>query len=112
MTSNKQLQELLERVARGDLDPEAAKTQLLDAMRARPFEDLGFARIDHHRALRQGFPEVVLGLGKTPAQVAAISQEIVKRGATLLVTRASAETYEAVRALIPGSIYLEQAGLV
>ncbi len=107
-----QLKTLLDQVAAGQVVPRDAERQLLDALRERPFEDLGFARIDHHRALRQGFPEVVLGLGKTPAQVAAISQEIVKRGSTLLVTRASAETYEAVRALIPGSIYLEQAGLV
>ena len=64
--------------------------QLLDALRAQPFEDLGFARVDHHRSIRQGFPEVVLGLGKTPAQIAAIAAEIVARGSTLLVTRASA----------------------
>ena len=107
-----QLKTLLDQVAAGQVDPGEAERQLLDALRERPFEDLGFARIDHHRALRQGFPEVVLGLGKTPAQVAAISQEIVKRGATLLVTRASPEIYEAVRQLIPGSIYLAQAGLV
>jgi len=107
-----QLKTLLDQVAAGQVDPGEAESKLLDALRERPFEDLGFARIDHHRAVRQGFPEVVLGLGKTPAQVAAISQEIVKRGATLLVTRASPETYEAVRELIPGSIYLEQARLV
>jgi NCAIR mutase (PurE)-related protein len=107
-----QLKTLLDQVAAGQVEPGEAERQLLGALRERPFEDLGFARVDHHRALRQGFPEVVLGLGKTPAQVAAISHEIVKRGATLLVTRASPEAYEAVRELIPGSIYLAQAGLV
>ena len=56
MTSNKQLKDLLERVASGALDPETARAQLLDAFRASPFEDLGFARVDHHRAVRQGFP--------------------------------------------------------
>src|SRR5262249_56651429 len=81
MTSNKQLQDLLEQVARGELGPEAARERLLDAFRARPFEDLGFARVDHHRSVRQGFPEVVLGLGKTPAQIAAISAEVVGRRA-------------------------------
>ena len=70
MTSNKQLQDLLEQVARGEIDTATAHGQLLDALRARPYEDLGFARVDHHRSLRQGFPEVVLGLGKTPAQIA------------------------------------------
>ena len=69
--------------------PRATRDRLhRDASRARPFEDLGFARVDHHRAIRQGFPEVVLGLGKTPAQIAAIAAEIVSRGSTLLVTRA------------------------
>src|SRR5258708_1974983 len=89
MTSNKQLQELLERVASGALDPETARARLLEAFRASPFEDLGFARVDHHRAVRQGFPEVVLGLGKTPAQIAAIAAEIVGRGSSLIVTRAN-----------------------
>src|SRR5262245_37286100 len=77
MTSIKQLQDLLERVARGELDVAAARDALIDTFRARPFEDLGFARVDHHRAIRQGFPEVILGLGKTPAQIAAIASEIV-----------------------------------
>src|ERR671923_2635988 len=86
MASNKQLQDLLEQVARGDLDPDRAREWILDALRERPFEDLGFARIDHHRSIRQGFPEVILGLGKTPAQVAAIAKQIVSRGSTLLVT--------------------------
>ena len=112
MTSNKQLQELLERVARGDLDPEAAKAQLLDAMRARPFEDLGFARVDHHRALRQGFPEVVLGLGKTPAQIAAIAEEIARRGSTLLVTRANSAAYDAVRERVPDATYYPDASVI
>ena len=70
--------------------PATPNAQLLDALRAQPFEDLGFARVDHHRAVRQGFPEVVLGLGKTPAQIAAIAAAIVGRGSTLLVTRATA----------------------
>ena len=98
MTSNKQLQDLIERVARGALDPDTALARLIEAFRARPFEDLGFARVDHHRGVRQGFPEVILGLGKTPAQTAAIAAEIVARGSTLLVTRANEAAYEAVRA--------------
>jgi len=107
-----QLKTLLDQLAAGQVEPAEAERQLLHALRERPFEDLGFARVDHHRALRQGFPEVVLGLGKTPAQVAAISLEIVKRGATLLVTRASLEAYEAVRQAIPGANYLADARLI
>jgi len=112
MTSNKQLQDLLEGVARGDVSPADARDRLMDAFRARPFEDLGFARVDHHRSVRQGFPEVVLGLGKTPAQIAAIAAEIVARGSTLLVTRASAEAYEAVRAAVPQATYYPDARVV
>jgi NCAIR mutase (PurE)-related protein len=112
MTSNKQLQDLIDQVARGEIDPATAKERLLAALRARPYEDLGFARVDHHRAVRQGFPEVILGLGKTPAQIAAIAAEIVARGSTLLVTRATEAAYEAVRATVPGAIYYADAGLI
>jgi pyridinium-3,5-biscarboxylic acid mononucleotide synthase len=112
MTSNKQLQDLLEQVASGRMDTGTAKERLLDALRAQPYEDLGFARVDHHRSVRLGFPEVVLGLGKTPAQTSAIAAEIVARGSTLLVTRASEATYDAVRALVPGATYYADAGLI
>jgi hypothetical protein len=88
------LRNLLDRVHRGELTPAAAEAALADELRALPFEDLGFARVDHHRALRQGFPEVILGLGKTPAQIAAIAERIVARGQTLLVTRAEQAAYD------------------
>ena len=112
MTSNQELQDLLEKVARGEVDIATAKGRLLDAFRAQPFEDLGFARVDHHRSLRHGFPEVVLGLGKTPAQIAAIAAGIVKRGSTLLVTRASEAAFDAVRAAVPGAAYYADAALI
>src|SRR5262249_16612788 len=112
VTSNKHLQDLLEQVARGALDPDTAREQLLDVLRARPYEDLGFARVDHHRSLRQGFPEVVLGLGKTPAQIAAIAVEIVGRGLTLLITRANQAAYDAVRAEIPQATYYADASII
>ena len=112
MTSNKQLQDLLDQVAAGTLGPAAAKERLIEALRAQPFEDLGFARVDHHRSVRQGFPEVILGLGKTPAQIAAIAAQIVARGSTLLVTRASEAAYDAVRAKVPDASYFADAGLI
>ena len=112
MTSNKQLEDLLEQVARGAVDARDALERLLEAFRARPFEDLGFARVDHHRSVRQGFPEVVLGLGKTPAQIAAIAEEIVRRRSTLLVTRASADAFEAVRQVVPAATYYADAGII
>ena len=107
-----QLKKLLEQVAAGALNTADAEGQLLDALRERPFEDLGFAKVDHHRAVRQGFPEVVLGLGKTPDQIAAIAAEIVSRGSTLLVTRASLDAYESVKIRVPGATYLSVARLI
>jgi NCAIR mutase (PurE)-related protein len=112
MTSNKQLHDLLEQVARGEVGTAAAHARLMDELRASPYEDLGFARVDHHRPARQGFPEVVLGLGKTPAQVAGIAAEIVRRGSTLLVTRASAEAFEAIRDKVPGATFYADAAIV
>ena len=99
------LQDLLQRLQQGDLEPAAAAEKILAALRAAPFVDLGFARVDTHREVRQGFPEVILGLGKTPAQIAAIAEKIVGRGQTLLVTRATPETHDAVRAVVPGAEY-------
>jgi NCAIR mutase (PurE)-related protein len=112
MTSNKQLLDLLEQVARGEVDTAAAHARLMDELRARPYEDLGFARVDLHRSVRQGFPEVILGLGKTPGQIAAIAAEIVGRGSTLLVTRANGEAFEAVREKVPGATYSADAALI
>ena len=112
MASNRWLEDLLARVARGEMAAGAAHEQLTEMLRARPFEDLGFARVDHHRSIRQGFPETILGLGKTPAQIAAIAAEIVARGSTLLVTRASAAAYEAVRVRVPDALYRSEASVI
>jgi NCAIR mutase (PurE)-related protein len=100
---------LLRSVARGELSPETAASELTAEWQRQPFEDLGFARVDHHRALRQGFPEVILGLGKTPEQIAAIAERIVARGQTLLVTRADRAAFEAVRAVVPDARHHEVA---
>jgi pyridinium-3,5-biscarboxylic acid mononucleotide synthase len=104
-----ELRDLLDRVRDGGLDPSAASDRILQALRAAPYEDLGFARVDHHRHLRQGFPEVILALGKTPAQIAAIAQRIVDRGHALLVTRAQPDAFVAVKKVIPAATYHEDA---
>ena len=70
----------------------------LERLRNLPFEDLGFAKVDHHRALRTGMPEVIFSERKTPAQVAAIFARMAKAGGNVLATRASREVYAAVRA--------------
>jgi pyridinium-3,5-biscarboxylic acid mononucleotide synthase len=103
--TDSQLQHLLAEVRAGVLDPNAAAEEILTAMRAAPFEDLGFARVDTHRALRQGFPEVILGLGKTSAQIAAIAERLVRSGQPLLVTRATPEAFDAVRIVAPSATY-------
>jgi pyridinium-3,5-biscarboxylic acid mononucleotide synthase len=99
------LQRLLDEVRAGTIDAETASARIREAMSAAPFEDLGFARVDIHRSFRQGFPEVILGLGKTPPQIAAIASRIVANGQSLLVTRATPDAYEAVRAVIGDASY-------
>ncbi len=104
-----ELLRLLADVRAGSMDQSEAATRLLDALRASPVEDLGFARVDTHRHLRQGFPEVILGVGKTPAQVAAIAERIVAAGHALLVTRAQPDAYDAVRAVVPNARWHPEA---
>src|SRR5437667_749696 len=87
-----QLRALLEQVRGGAVDVDAA----LERMRHLPFEDLGFAKVDHHRALRHGIPEVIFGKGKTPEQVVAIFERLAAQSPNVLVTRASAEIAECI----------------
>jgi NCAIR mutase (PurE)-related protein len=104
-----ELQTLLDHVRDGRVDTAKAAERLSAALREQPFEDLGFAKVDHHRAIRQGFPEVVLGLGKSPEQIALIAKEILGRGHPLLVTRADQLAWTAVKALTPAATYHELA---
>jgi NCAIR mutase (PurE)-related protein len=95
------LRELLEGVAAGKTGIEAA----LEELRLLPYEDIGFAKIDHHRALRDALPEVVLAQGKTPEQTAEIARRLAARTGRLLVTRADRATADAVRAALPDVTY-------
>jgi hypothetical protein len=106
------LRSLFEAVRAGQLDPIEAETRAIQALRTDWTEDLGFARVDHHRASRQGFPEVVFGQGKTPAQVAGIAQAIVTRGHTLLVTRTNRETFAEVAKVVPDAAFHETARII
>jgi len=92
--NQKRLQKLLKDVADGKLACEAA----LEQLKTLPFEDLGFARVDHHRPLRRGFPEVIFGQGKTADQIASIAKALHKQGTAVLVTRVSPAKAKAVRA--------------
>ncbi len=104
-----ELRTILEQVREGRTDTTQAYGQLMGAFRDQPFEDLGFAKVDHHRSMRQGFAEVVLGLGKSPVQIATIAAEIVGRGHPLLVTRAEPAAWQAVQAMVPEAEYHEAA---
>ena len=96
---------LLNEVREGKTDVPAA----LQKLRHLPFEDLGFAKLDHHRALRTGMPEVIFAAGKTSLQVAAIFERMAKAGGNVLATRASAEAFEAVKAVEPRAVYHQSA---
>lgn len=92
-----QLRALLEDVRAGATPVDAA----LERMRHLPFEDLGYAKLDHHRALRHGMTEVIFGQGKTPEHVAGIAAKLLEQSSNLLITRAGPDTAEAVRAVCP-----------
>ena len=77
----------------------------MSRLAALPYEDLEFAKLDHHRALRKGFPEVVYGLGKTPEQVATIAESILRHSNRLLVTKTGPESYAAVRERVADAVY-------
>jgi NCAIR mutase (PurE)-related protein len=104
-----ELSRLLGEVHSGAVALEEAQRRILQVLSHAPFEDLGFARVDHHRVRRQGFPEVVFGPGKTPEQIAAISERIVAGGHSLLVTRTTREAYEAVAARVTEAKFHELA---
>ena len=90
---------------RGDVGVDDVVSQL----RNLPYEDLDFAKVDHHRAIRQGFPEVVFGQGKTPEQIASIAAAVLTRSDRLLVTRASLEAFKATRQGIGDAVFDETA---
>jgi hypothetical protein len=97
------LLKLLEQVQQGGLSPQQAASRLENL----PFEDLGFARVDHHRTLRQGFPEVIFGPGKKPEHVAAIVRSLLPQKTNILVTRSDRAAYRAVRRLTRKALYHE-----
>ena len=102
---------LFEAVREGRLDPAEAERRAAHVHGA-PLEDLGFAQVDHDRATRQGFPEVIFGQGKTPAQVAAIARAITERGHSLLVTRTDSDAYSAVAKVVPDARFHESARII
>ncbi len=100
--------QLLERIQRGETTPSAALTELAHL----PFEDTGFAKIDHHRSLRLGLPEVIYAAGKSPEQVAEIFARMAATGTSVIATRATAEQFSAVRLQAPTANYHPQARII
>ncbi|HVZ82727.1 MAG TPA: nickel pincer cofactor biosynthesis protein LarB [Terracidiphilus sp.] len=96
-----QIEALLNEVSAG----RATASEALERLRDLPFEDLGFAKVDHHRALRTGMPEVIFAAGKTPEQVAAIFARMAAAGGNILATRASQEAFAAVAAVEPRAVF-------
>nr|MBI3614238.1 1-(5-phosphoribosyl)-5-amino-4-imidazole-carboxylate carboxylase [Nitrospirota bacterium] len=105
---HQRLTQLLKDLQAGKLDVPRAAARL----RSLPFEELGFASLDHHRSIRQGFPEVILCEGKTKAQVVAIARSLLKKGGPLLATRAEPEIAKALVRLDRRAVYSELARTV
>src|SRR5258708_2940338 len=95
------LRKLLQQVKKGAVSPEEAVARL----RHMPFEDLDFAKIDHHRRLRAGMPEGIFSQGKTPAQVAQIFKRMAAQGGNVLATRGNAEHFHAVKKAVRKAEY-------
>lgn len=97
----KNLKQLLKNVRLGNIDIDEA----MDVLKHLPYEDISFAHIDHHRILRQGFPEVIYGEGKTTEQIIGIVKGILKKGSKALITRSGEKVYRAIKKLEQDTIY-------
>ena len=106
--TEEQLRSLLEDVKNGATDVDSA----LERVRHMPFEDLGFAKVDHHRALRHGLPEVVFGLGKTADHVVAIAGKLLDHDGNVLITRTTPPMAERVLRDLPGGEYFPMSGAI
>ncbi len=103
--SPERLREILKDVERGEMTADEASEKL----RVLGFEDLGFAKVDHHRALRRGFPEVVFGPGKSPEHIAEIAYRLASTGQPVLVTKTTQEAFDAVDAKTTGARWMAEA---
>jgi len=103
-----ELRKLMEAVRAGEVSADAA----CDRLKTLPYEDLGYAKVDHHRSLRTGMPEVIYAKGKTPEQAAGIFASLAGSGVNVLATRASREQYEAVLTSEPRAVFHELAGCI
>jgi NCAIR mutase (PurE)-related protein len=103
-----QLEDILYKVQQGTLSPKKA----LELLKDYPYQDLAFAKIDHHRELRRGFPEIIFGHGKTPDQIVKISREILKKGNSLLITKVDPSVYRKIKGKLPDVQFNAQAKVI
>ena len=106
--NDQSLRDILDSVKSGELSVQEAVGRL----RHLPYEDLGFAKVDHHRSLRTGFPEVIFCQGKSSEQVVEILKRLAERNPVVLATRADEAIYEAVRKAVPHAVYHKQARMI
>jgi NCAIR mutase (PurE)-related protein len=102
------IRKMLLGVRNGTVEVNEALTRLLDL----PYEDLGYAKIDHHRALRQGFPEVIFAQGKTPEQVEGVVGRMLKRPQNILITRGNQALFERIHRLEPAARFHALSGAI
>jgi NCAIR mutase (PurE)-related protein len=106
--NSENLKNLLQQLKQGHIDVEAAFHQL----KKLPFEDLGYAKVDHHRCIRNGVPEVIYCEGKTIEQIQGIVAILAEKNENVLATRAGKEVFDAIQSVIPDSVYHEMARIV
>jgi hypothetical protein len=97
------IKKILNSVKEGKIDIDAA----MDELKNLPYSDLGYAKVDHHRTLRRGYPEVIFCAGKTPMQIQGIVKNMLPHGSNILGTRASVEAFQAVKEICPSTVYNE-----
>ena len=102
------LRELLTRFQAG----ETALDSVIEKLKHLPFENLGYAHVDHHRAIRNGFPEVIFGRGKTPEQIAGIAEKLLERASNVLVTRTDRQSFELVQKINSAATFHETCGAI
>jgi NCAIR mutase (PurE)-related protein len=104
----KRLEELLLKFKGGEIELD----QALENLRHLPFESLGYATVDHHRAIRQGFPEVIFGQGKTPEHIAGIATKLLERSSNLLVTRSNRAAFEQVKQIAADAVFHDSCSAI
>src|SRR5262245_29109892 len=105
-------QERLKDLLRNFKEGSASLDETIEQLRHLPYETLGFATVDHHRALRQGFPEVIFGPGKTPEQIAGIAEKLLERSSNLLITRSNRESFERVKSIAHDAVFHETCSAI